>query len=239
MIFDKASLVLPTFQEKDSLEQVIIEFSKIKEIGEILVVNNNAEPGTSDVIANTSAKELHESRQGYGWAIHCGIQNAKYDRVVVCEPDGTFLPNDFYKLWAYREDVDLIVGSRTVQDFIWKGANMGWHLRWGNWLVAKIGQIIFNSSSLTDVGCTFRLINREMKNEILMSSERLGKKSTYGWDQILLALSSNRKVRQIPVNYKQRIGVSTITGELQKTIKLGISMLLHTISARIGVNKFE
>ena len=52
-----------------------------------------------------------------------------------------------------------MVGSRTVSNFIWDGANMGWFLQWGNWAVAKFLEVLFNTSYLSDVGCTFRVIS--------------------------------------------------------------------------------
>jgi hypothetical protein len=38
---------------------------------------------------------------------------------------------------------------------------MGPALRWGNWIVAKLLQIMFGTSSLSDAGCTMRLVHRE------------------------------------------------------------------------------
>ena len=55
-----------------------------------------------------------------------------------------------------------MVGSRTVSNFIWDGANMGWFLQWGNWAVAKTIEVLFNTSYLSDVGCTFRVISRDL-----------------------------------------------------------------------------
>ena len=57
-----------------------------------------------------------------------------------------------------------------MNDMIWDGANMGWFLRFGNWSVAKLLQIIFNTCSLTDVGCTYRILNRDAINKILNKS---------------------------------------------------------------------
>ena len=37
---------------------------------------------------------------------------------------------------------------------------MDWFLRWGNWGVAKLIEVLFNTSHLSDVGCTYRLLRR-------------------------------------------------------------------------------
>ena len=102
-------------------------------VDEILVVNNNAAPGTSEEVAATSAREVVETTQGYGAAIRRGLREANGDLICVCEPDGTFDPDDLFKLLAYSGESDFVVGSRTVSTFIWDGANMGWFLQCGNW----------------------------------------------------------------------------------------------------------
>jgi hypothetical protein len=53
-----------------------------------------AAPGTSEQVALTSAQEVHEPKQGYRYAIRRGFAVATGDLIVVCEPDGTFVPSD-------------------------------------------------------------------------------------------------------------------------------------------------
>ncbi len=65
------------------------------------------------------------------------------------------------KLLAYSHDFDFVVGTRTAKEFIWEGANMGHFLKWGNFAVAKLMEMLFNTVTLTDIGCTMRLIKRE------------------------------------------------------------------------------
>src|SRR4029079_14861810 len=90
-----------------------------------------------------------------------GLQEARGDLLVLTEPDGTFLPADIVKLLAYSDDCDAVFGTRTARDVIWRGANRGAFLKWGNWAAAKLVEALFNTSHLSDVGCTYRLITRE------------------------------------------------------------------------------
>ena len=154
------SVILPTYNEKDSIYQSIRGFVENGVVDEILVVNNNAAPGTSEEVARTEAREVLEPCQGYGSAIQRGLREATGDYLVICEPDGTFLARDVYKLLAFADDFDVVFGSRTARMFIWHGANMGLFLRWGNWAVAKMMEFLFNATNLTDVGCTMRLLGR-------------------------------------------------------------------------------
>ncbi len=155
-------VVLPTYNEKDSIAECIRRFQALPEVDEVLVVNNNAAPGTSEEVASTGAREVREPRQGYGAAIQRGLTETDADLICVCEPDGTFDPEDLRKLLAFMPECDLVIGSRTVATFIWDGANMGWFLRWGNWGVAKSVEVLHNTTSLSDVGCTFRVMTREV-----------------------------------------------------------------------------
>ena len=155
-------------------------------VDDILVVNNNAAEGTSDEVAMTSAREVLEPRQGYGAAIRRGLAEVDTDLICICEPDGTFNPKDLTKLLPFTEECDFVVGSRTVSNFIWDGANMGWFLQWGNWAVAKTIEVLFNTSYLSDVGCTFRVVSKELVPDLLRDSRIHG--SAFGLEMLMLAV---------------------------------------------------
>ncbi len=217
------SVVLPTYNEKDSIRGVVEDFFATGMVSEVLVINNNAVAGTSEEVAGTGAREIFESRQGYGAAIRRGLVEARGDLICICEPDGTFLARDVTKLVAFADDFDVVYGSRTSQQFIWQGANMGVFLRWGNWAVAKYMQFLYNATSLTDVGCTMRLIRREV-------AERLRDRFTidgsqFGPEMMVLSLKEHFHVIQVPVNYLPRVGESAVTGDPAKAFWLGIQMI--------------
>jgi glycosyltransferase involved in cell wall biosynthesis len=217
------AVVLPTYNEKDSIASVIRGFEKLDVVDDIVVVNNNAAEGTSREVEGTTAREIHESRQGYGAAIKRGLHEVDADLVAICEPDGTFDPADLLKLLPFTYECDFVVGSRTVSNFIWEGANMGWFLQWGNWSVAKIIEVLFNTSYLSDVGCTFRVVSRERVADILGRAQ--GDGSSFGLEMLMLAIVRRGRVVQVPVNYHPRVGVSAVTGDIRKTVKLGFEML--------------
>lgn len=226
----RISVVLPTYNERDSIRQAILEFVQTGVVDEVLVVNNNAAPGTSEEVAAAArqapagmVRQVHERRQGYGAAIQRGFREATGDYVIVSEPDGTFLGRDTFKLLAYAEDFDVVYGSRTAPIFIWRGANMGSFLRWGNWAVAKLMEFLFNSTNLTDVGCTMRLVRRDALARIAPQFTIAG--SAFGPEMMLLSLLNGLRVVQIPVNYLPRVGESSVTGDMRKTVPLGLWMI--------------
>lgn len=225
------TVVLPTYNEKDSIAACITAFATMPEVDEVLVINNNAADGTSAQVALTSAREVCETRQGYGAAIQRGLREARTDLIVVCEPDGTFDPTDLRKLLAFMPECGFVIGSRTVNEFIWDGANMGWFLKWGNWAVAKWVEVLYNTTSLSDVGCTFRLMTRAHADYLLEHSTLDG--SAYGLEMLVLTAKSGTKMVQVPVNYHPRVGESSVTGDLSKTIPLGVKMFAMSTSMRM------
>jgi glycosyltransferase involved in cell wall biosynthesis len=225
------SVVLPTYNEKDSIADCIRDFEALGIVDEVIVVNNNAAEGTSEEVATTGAREVIETTQGYGAAIKRGLRESTSDLVSICEPDGTFNPADLRKLLAFMPECNYVIGSRTVSNFIWDGANMGWFLQWGNWAVAKLVEVLYNSSYLSDVGCTFRVMTREQAQMILEQSTLDG--SAYGLEMLLLGVIQPARLVQVPVNYRQRVGVSSVTGDLGKTISLGMEMIGLVLRMRL------
>lgn len=225
------SVIFPTYNEKDSIYASIQDFFGSGYVDEIVVVNNNAQEGTDQEVLKTAARLCHEKRQGYGYAIQRGFQEVTGEIVVVSEPDGTFVGKDALKLLAYSDDFEVVFGTRTLHVMIWEGANMGWFLRLGNYLAAKLIEVLFNTTSLSDVGCTMRLIHRDslekMKGRFTIGG------SAFGLEMILIAIENKLRFIQIPVNYMERVGTSSVTGSRIKAFLLGMYMIWLIITRRI------
>jgi hypothetical protein len=182
-------------------------------------------------VAGTSAREVLERRQGYGAAIRRGFLEAAGDLILVSEPDGTFRGHDVLKLLAYADDFEVVYGSRTVKELIWKGANMGLFLKWGNYWVAKLMELLFNSTSLTDVGCTMRCVRREALRDLEPFFTVDG--SFFGPQMMVLSILMKMKMIQIPVNYTKRVGTSSVTGNKMVAFFLGLRMIALIASYRL------
>jgi len=219
----KVSVILPTYNEKDSIRKVIKDFEKLKLVDEIIVINNNAIEGTSEQVATTSAIEIFESDPGYGAAIQRGYKETTAELIFVCEPDDTFVAEDVYKFLAYIDEVDVVYGSRTIKNFIGNGANMGAFLKHGNWFVAKLMQVLYWTNSLSDVGCTFRLIRKNPLKKI--QKHFRVKTGFFGPEMMLLTNRFKIPSVQIPIQYKMRVGESSYTGSFKKAFILGMKMI--------------
>src|SRR4030081_2492017 len=100
----RVAVIFPTYNEKDSIRAATLDYFDTELVDEVIVVNNNAAPGTSEEIAGTGAREIFETRQGYGSALMRGIDECDADLIVLSEPDGTFSGHDLIKLLAYSDD---------------------------------------------------------------------------------------------------------------------------------------
>ena len=226
------AVIFPTYNEKNSIRKAILDYLATGLVDEVIVVNNNAADGTSEEVAGTGALEIFETKQGYGNALTCGIKNCNADLVILSEPDGTFYGHDVVKLLAFSDDKPVVFGTRTSREFIWQGANMDWFLKWGNWAVAKMTEVLFNTTILTDVGCTHRLFRREALELMLPRFTEGG--SHFGPQLLMEVVAHGIPFVEVPVNYLQRVGESSVTGDRWKAIKLGLRMIVMILAYRVG-----
>src|SRR5215470_17284602 len=163
----RVSVVFPAYNEEAGIAQAVADFGELEAVDEIVVVDNNSRDDTAARADAAGARVVDEPHQGYGYALRRGLAEAQGEYVVLAEPDGTFMGKDVLKLLTYADDFDLVLGTRTTRELIWRGANMGWQLRWGNWIVAKLLQVLFDGPSLSDCGCTMRLIHQRVVQRML------------------------------------------------------------------------
>ncbi len=227
------SVILPTYREKDSIRQSILDLFDTGYVDEIIAVNNNAAPGTSEEVAQTDAIEIFEPRQGYGFSCRAGLTKSTGDLIILFEPDGTFKGSDVVKLLVYHDDgYEVVFGTRTTKGLIWEGANMGPSLKWGNVIVAKMVELLFMTPfQLTDVGCTMRLVTRKVLDEINDSLDVGG--SHFGVEIMLKSIRTGASCIEVPVNYLSRVGESQVTGSFIKTAALAVEMIGYTLDYRL------
>ena len=55
----------------------------------------------------------------------------------------------------------------------------------------------------------------------------------FGPEMMLISILLNLKIIQIPINYRERVGISSVTGSFKKAFILGIQMILLILKFRI------
>lgn len=224
-------VVFPVFNEEQNLAQAIQDFFAVGCIDELIVVDNNSSDRSAEIARATPAKVVTESRQGYGYALRRGMQEAASDLVILAEPDGTFMAKDILKLLAYSGEFDLVLGTRTTRELIWAEANMGFLLRYGNWAVAKLLELLFNGPSISDCGCTLRLVRRAALLRMLPYFTVGG--SHFLPEMVILGLLDKMHMVEIPVHYRGRLGTSKITGSFKTAMRVGWRMLTLILGYRV------
>ncbi len=201
------SLVIPAYNEEETISQVVTEFRDQPHLDEIVVVDNNCRDRTAELAAAAGARVVAESRPGYGAALLAGMDAAKGDILVLVEADGSFRARDVEKLLVYLEDAGMVLGTRTTRQMLEQGANMRSILRWGNVFMAKFLQLLWlrpHEPRFTDVGCTFRALTRETFAKIRPRLSQTG--PAFSPEMMCAALQERCRIIEIPVTYAPRIG---------------------------------
>ena len=227
----KVSVVFPVYNEKENIANAIDDFLSHPAVDELIAVDNNSKDGSDKEIKRTSAKYILETRQGYGAALQRGMRECTGNLIVTVEPDGTFLASDLEKLLLYSADFEAVFGTRTSRALIWESAYMPFPVRMSNWGVAKFLEYLFNGPSLTDVGCTYKLIHRHAYLKIRDSFTVPG--SWFSPEYMIRVLQHKVSCVEIPVYYCKRTGTSKITGNIWRTVRLGFIMIFFILKERI------
>jgi glycosyltransferase involved in cell wall biosynthesis len=215
-------VVIPAYNEENSIAHVIREIPSFT--NEVIVVNNNSTDRTAEVAVSEGATVLTEVKMGYGYACLKGLdyiskQPVKPDIVVFLDGDYSDYPEELTKLVQpiIKDNIDLVIGAR-VKELREKHAMTPQQI-FGNWLATSLMKLFFNAK-FTDLG-PFRAI----KYDTLLSLDMVDK--TYGWtvEMQLKILRKNLSYTEIPVRYKQRIGVSKVSGTIKGTIFAAIKIL--------------
>lgn len=228
----KVSVIFGTYNEADSIRKCIDDFFATGFVDEVIAVDNNARGNTKEEIAKTKAIRVVETKQGYGHAYMRGLSEATGDLIVMVEVDGTFEPRDLHKFLLYSDDFPVVFGTRTSRASIWSGAFMPFPVRFGNWAVAKLIEVLHNGPTLTDVGCTYKLITREALQKILPLFPLSEGGPKWSPEFMIWTIKKGFNPIEIPVMYKPRVGQSMYTGSILKAAILGWKMIPLIIKYR-------
>lgn len=215
-------VIIPAYNEADSIALVINDIPDI--VNEIIVISNNSTDNTEINAKKAGATVLTEKRKGYGYACLKGMtyianQNIKPDIVVFLDGDYSDYPEELTKIVApiINDDIDFVIGAR-VKDLREQGSMTGPQI-FGNWLATTLMTLFFKSK-FTDLG-PFRAITYNKLLALNMEDK------TYGWtvEMQLKVLRQKLSYTEIPVNYRNRIGISKVSGTVKGAMFAGFKIL--------------
>lgn len=196
---ETVAAIIPASRDKKSIFNVIQELDATGFVDEIIVVDNEVDEGTLKQINKTRARFIKQRKYGFGRAIRKGIESTKASLLIITEANGTFRAKDVSKLLSYSEDFDTVFGSRTHIPLIEKDSGMTFLRRLVDDLFGKMISILFLSSNLTDVGCTFRLTNRRGWRKV--AKDCVSDNEMFLTEWLIAAAKNSVKFIEIPVNF--------------------------------------
>lgn len=215
-------VIIPAYNEADSIGLVIKDIPKV--VTEIIVSNNGSTDDTAINATNAGATVVHEPVSGYGNAClkamdYIATLETPTDIIVFLDGDYSDYPEQLLELIApiIEKDIDLVIGARVAH--LREHGSMTTPQIFGNWLATSLMRLMFNSK-FTDLG-PFRAIKYEKLLELEMQDR------TYGWtvELQLKALKKNFSYLEIPMKYRNRIGVSKVSGTVKGAIFAGVKIL--------------
>ena len=200
------SVVIPVFNEVDTLENVIRRVRSIPLPMEIIVVDDGSTDGTGEVLDRLEKEGglkvfRQEVNQGKGAALKVGFQNATGTAVIVQDADLEYDPGDYLKLVQPIIDgqADVVFGSRFTGErhrvlYFWHSI--------GNKLLTLLSNA-FTNLNLTDMETGYKLFRREVIQRIAPTLQE----SRFGIEPELTAKVARLpgvRIFELPISYAGR-----------------------------------
>jgi len=216
-------VIIPALNEQNAVGRVIADLPH-PILSEVIVVDNGSIDNTPEVAINSGATVLKEVQKGYGSACLCGIKyinglQEDTDIVVFIDADYSDYPGQLTEIVdpILNEGYDLVIGSRNLGRK--EKGSMTLPQVFGNWLATRLLKLIYNVN-FSDLG-PFRAVTMKSLNAIDMQDQN------YGWtvEMQLKAAKQGLKSTEVPVDYKNRIGISKISGTIKGTFLAGYKII--------------
>lgn len=231
---DKLYIVIPAYNEQDTIKQVIREWYPIVENAgresRLVIVNDGSKDNTFQIMQECAKNRpqfipLTKENSGHGatvlWAYKYALEEGT-DYIFQTDSDGQTLPEEFLPFWRERENYDMVIGHRRHrQDGI------------SRYIVTKTLKYVIKvcfGVTVTDANTPFRLMKAEtLKKNIDLIPEN------FNLSNVIISViyaKKNLKVKYIPITFRPRQGgVNSIN--LRKISRIGI----QAFSDFVKINK--
>ena len=200
------SVVIPCFNEKDTIASVV---ERVRNCGlktEIIIVDDGSTDGTRELLKGELQGKIdkilfHKVNMGKGRALRTGFQAAAGDLVIVQDADLEYDPKDFQRLvepFIYGEaDAEVVYGSRYLRNGRFRVD--GFYHEFGNKVLTAISNIC-SDLSLTDMETCYKMFRRDVIQSIRLCENRFGFEP-----EITAKIAKKRcKIYELPVSYHPR-----------------------------------
>jgi glycosyltransferase involved in cell wall biosynthesis len=197
------SIVIPVFNEAESLAPLLQKIQALKLSGsEIVVVDDGSTDDSAGVAIRAGAIVVrHPYNIGNGAAIKSGIRAARGKHLVFMDGDGQHRPEDIPKLLGESDKYHMVVGARS------KGSKLRFHRNAAN-LVYNILASYVTQFRVKDLTSGFRVLERL---DALRFIDLLPNTFSYPTTLTLAFLRSGLTVKYMPIQTLYRSGASKIS----------------------------
>ncbi|WP_295602513.1 glycosyltransferase family 2 protein [uncultured Methanobrevibacter sp.] len=195
----KTAILIPCYNEAATIEKVVNDFKDIMPHAEIYVYDNNSTDNTAEIAANAGAIVRHEYRQGKGNVVRSMFQDITADCYIMVDGDDTYPAEaslDFEAI-ILEKKADMVIGDRLSSTYFEEN-DRRFH-NTGNRFVRKSINTFFKSD-LHDIMTGMRAFNYDFVKSFPIRSKEFEIET----EMSVFALMNNFKIKEIPIEYRDR-----------------------------------
>lgn len=196
----RTAVLIPCYNESATIEKVVNDFKKYMPHADIYVYDNNSSDGTDEIAKNAGAIVRYEYKQGKGNVVRSMFRQIDADCYIMVDGDDTYPAEaaaDIEKL-ILTNRADMVIGDRLSSTYFEEN-DRPFH-NTGNRMVRKFINIFFKSD-LNDIMTGMRGFSRDFVKSFPIQSKEFEIET----EMSVFALINNFKIKEIPVDYKDRI----------------------------------
>ncbi len=199
----KLSVVIPVYNEKDTLREIVARVLEVKWDKEIILIDDFSVDGSRDILKEyenqPNIKVLyHEHNQGKGAALRTGFKHVEGDVVVIQDADLEYNPSDYGKLLEPIEDnrADVVFGSRFLGGP--HRVMFFWHYIANKALTTMSNML--TDLNLTDMETGYKVFTKEALSKMTFKCDRFGFEPEFTSKIAKL----NFRIYEVPISYSGR-----------------------------------
>src|SRR3990172_3729589 len=171
----RISVIIPTYNEAQTIREIIRRVEAEQVADEVLVVDDGSSDGTREILMEINGSGpvktvLHEVNQGKGAAVRTGIKHAQGEVIIVQDADLEYDPRDFRAMLQPIQEglADVVYGSRFLGGP--RRPVMFWHMV-ANKMLTLMTNILYDTI-LTDMETGYKVFRREVVKDLSLKARR-------------------------------------------------------------------
>ncbi|MCB9476755.1 MAG: glycosyltransferase family 2 protein [Deltaproteobacteria bacterium] len=199
----KLSIVMPVFNERPTIEEIVAQVLSSPLDKELIIVDDGSSDGTREILKEKIEGTpdvtvvYHEKNQGKGAAIRTGQSYVKGDAVIIQDADLEYDPRDYELLLNPIAEgrADVVFGSRFLGEH---RAFLFWHYM-GNRMLTFVTNILYNTM-LTDMETCYKMFRADIFTAVKIKSDRF----EFEPEITAKVFKMGHKVFEVPIRYSGR-----------------------------------